>query len=320
MVTGASTADLAIVLVDARKGLVHPEPPPRRDRRRCCGSRGSSSPSTRWTSSTGTSDVFRRICGDFRGWSSRLDVEELACIPISALQGRQRRRALGATSTGTAGRRCSATSRTAPVAAGRDRGPLRLPVQCVVRARRARAPRLRRPDRARHRARRRRGRRAPVGRPTRVAGDRRLVGPVRGGVPAAVGRGAAGGRARRLARRPDRARRRGSPRRAREMEATRLLDGRGRRAARAAATCSSTRRATVRAVVETVHHTSRSRRSTSAPARTRSRCNEIGRVTLRASGPLRSTPTRDNRTTGSFILIDEATNETVGAGMIDAGR
>jgi sulfate adenylyltransferase large subunit len=44
--------------------------------------------------------------------------------------------------------------------------------------------------------------------------------------------------------------------------------------------------------------------------------NEIGRVTLRASTPLMVDRYRRNRTTGSFIVIDEATNDTVGAGMI----
>lgn len=44
--------------------------------------------------------------------------------------------------------------------------------------------------------------------------------------------------------------------------------------------------------------------------------NEIGRVTLRTTLPLFADEYRRNRTTGSFILIDEDTNATVGAGMI----
>jgi bifunctional enzyme CysN/CysC len=44
--------------------------------------------------------------------------------------------------------------------------------------------------------------------------------------------------------------------------------------------------------------------------------NEIGRVTLRTTAPLMFDSYRRNRTTGSFILIDEATNTTAGAGMI----
>ncbi len=44
--------------------------------------------------------------------------------------------------------------------------------------------------------------------------------------------------------------------------------------------------------------------------------NEMGRVTLRTTVPLFYDEYRRNRTTGSFILIDEGTNSTVGAGMI----
>ena len=44
--------------------------------------------------------------------------------------------------------------------------------------------------------------------------------------------------------------------------------------------------------------------------------NEIGRVTLRTTEPLFFDPYRENRHTGSFILIDESTNHTVGAGML----
>jgi bifunctional enzyme CysN/CysC len=44
--------------------------------------------------------------------------------------------------------------------------------------------------------------------------------------------------------------------------------------------------------------------------------NDIGRVRLRTTVPLFVDDYRNNRTTGGFILIDEATNVTVGAGMI----
>jgi bifunctional enzyme CysN/CysC len=44
--------------------------------------------------------------------------------------------------------------------------------------------------------------------------------------------------------------------------------------------------------------------------------NDIGRVHLRTSVPLAFDPYASNRRTGSFILIDESTNETVGAGLI----
>jgi bifunctional enzyme CysN/CysC len=44
--------------------------------------------------------------------------------------------------------------------------------------------------------------------------------------------------------------------------------------------------------------------------------NEIGRVRLRITAPLMHDPYTENRLTGSFILVDEATNVTAGAGMI----
>jgi sulfate adenylyltransferase subunit 1 len=44
--------------------------------------------------------------------------------------------------------------------------------------------------------------------------------------------------------------------------------------------------------------------------------NDIGSVTFKLAQPLFVDPYRENRATGAFILIDEATNNTVGAGMI----
>jgi len=44
--------------------------------------------------------------------------------------------------------------------------------------------------------------------------------------------------------------------------------------------------------------------------------NDIGRIVVRTAQPLFYDSYRRNRATGSLILIDEATNETVGAGMI----
>ena len=44
--------------------------------------------------------------------------------------------------------------------------------------------------------------------------------------------------------------------------------------------------------------------------------NEIGRVSIRTSSPIYFDSYENNRTTGSFILVDDMTNETVAAGMI----
>lgn len=46
------------------------------------------------------------------------------------------------------------------------------------------------------------------------------------------------------------------------------------------------------------------------------RMNDIARVKIRTTRPLMTDSYRDNRNTGSIILIDESTNETVAAGMI----
>jgi len=45
--------------------------------------------------------------------------------------------------------------------------------------------------------------------------------------------------------------------------------------------------------------------------------NDIGRLRLRVAAPLALDAYADNRATGSFVLIDEATNATVGAGMVE---
>ena len=44
--------------------------------------------------------------------------------------------------------------------------------------------------------------------------------------------------------------------------------------------------------------------------------NDIARVKIKLTKPLLKDSYRDNRTTGSLILIDESTNETVAAAMI----
>ena len=52
------------------------------------------------------------------------------------------------------------------------------------------------------------------------------------------------------------------------------------------------------------------------PAPERLALNEIGVVRLRLAEPLCVDPYAESRETGAFILLDEATNETVGAGMV----
>jgi sulfate adenylyltransferase large subunit len=72
---------------------------------------------------------------------------------------------------------------------------------------------------------------------------------------------------------------------------------------------------TARAIVDTLEHRIDVNTLGHEPA-SELTLNEIGRVHLRLSAPLMIDPYSRNRTTGSFILIDEATNDTVGAGMV----
>ena len=44
--------------------------------------------------------------------------------------------------------------------------------------------------------------------------------------------------------------------------------------------------------------------------------NDIARISIRASKPLFYDAYKKNRQTGSLIVIDEQTNETIGAAMI----
>ena len=80
--------------------------------------------------------------------------------------------------------------------------------------------------------------------------------------------------------------------------------------------CHTTREA--RAVVDAIEYRVDVHTFDTGPADTLG-LNDLGRIRLRTSQPLVVDPYRLNRTTGSFILIDETTNDTLGAGMIVDG-
>jgi len=73
---------------------------------------------------------------------------------------------------------------------------------------------------------------------------------------------------------------------------------------------------TARAIVDAIDDRVDVANLTRMPSAGELALNDIGRVRLRTSKPLAFDPYARNRATGSFILIDEATNDTVGAGMI----
>ena len=75
---------------------------------------------------------------------------------------------------------------------------------------------------------------------------------------------------------------------------------------------------TVRAIADELLSVIDIRTLEDRPAPERLELNEIARVRLRLSEPLAVDPYAENRTTGAFILIDESTNDTVAAGMIDS--
>ena len=86
MVTGASTAQLSIVLVDARHGMVE------QSRRHAYIASLLRIPHLVFAVNKmdlvgWSEDVFRKIEDEFRDFASRLDVQDIAFIPMSALTG-----------------------------------------------------------------------------------------------------------------------------------------------------------------------------------------------------------------------------------------
>src|SRR5918999_1559878 len=86
MVTGASTADLALILVDARKGVLE------QSRRHAFIASLLRIPHllvcvNKMDLVDFDQTVFERICADFSAWAAKLDVHDLTFIPISALHG-----------------------------------------------------------------------------------------------------------------------------------------------------------------------------------------------------------------------------------------
>jgi bifunctional enzyme CysN/CysC len=312
MVTGASTADVAVVLVDAREGLLT------QSRRHAAIAGLLRIPRivlavNKMDLVAYDQDVFRRICAEFRAWAERLDVEEIACIPISALVGDN----VVDRSTEMdwyRGPTLLQVLEAAPVAAEVAGGPLRFPVQYVIRVGEQRAyagqlaggvVRV--------------GDQVVVGASTtRVTGIEGPDGPLdEAAAPLSVaisledeldvGRGALICDAA------------APPQTARDIEATVCWMGESAGRAGGRYLLKHTARSE-RARLEIVHEALDVATLSSAPLGDSIGLNDIARVSIRCAGELAFDAYADNRTTGAFILIDEATNDTVAAGMIaDAG-
>jgi sulfate adenylyltransferase large subunit len=313
MVTGASTADVAVVLVDAREGLLT------QSRRHAAIAGLLRIP--RIVLAVNKMDLvdydldgFRRICADFRAWAERLDVEEITCIPISALKGDN---VVDQSSQMDwyRGPTLLQFLESAPVAV-RVAGGLRFPVQYVIRSgeQRAYAGQLaggtvRPGDEVAV---------LPGGLETRVTAVEGPGGPLeQAAAPLSVSVVLEGeldvGRGAMICGASD------PPRSARDIEATLCWMGESPGRPGGRYVLKHTTRS-VRARLEVVHETLDVATLSTRPGGDSLGLNDIGRVTLRCASELVFDTYADNRATGAFILIDEASNDTVAAGMIVDGR
>ncbi|MFD1323076.1 sulfate adenylyltransferase subunit CysN [Micromonospora sonneratiae] len=316
MVTGASTADLALILVDARKGLVEQS---RRHAFLCSLLRVphlvlcvNKMDLVDWSQ-----EVFEQIADEFTAFAAKLDVPDLTVVPISALRGDN----------------IVSRSENMPwyegpsllhhlehvhIASDRNLVDVRFPVQYVIRpqsttvtdyrgyAGQVASGVLKPGDEVMV---------LPSGFTSRIASIETADGPVEQAFPPMsvtvrltdeidISRGD-------LICRPNNA-----PAAAQDIEAMIcwMDETRPLRIGAKYAIKHTTRSA--RAVVRGLHYRLDVNSLHRDEAAAELTLNEIGRVRLRTTVPLLADEYRRNRTTGGFILIDEATNRTVGAGMI----
>ncbi|MDW5593605.1 GTP-binding protein [Conexibacter stalactiti] len=317
MVTGASTADLSLVLVDARNGLV------RQSRRHAAISALLRTPHlvvcvNKMDLVDYDQSVFDAIVADFTAWSEPIAAfSEITFIPISALKG-DNVVDPSTTMPWYDGPTLLHHLETVEIAGDRNLDDWRFPVQWVVRPQN---------DERYHDYRGYAGQVAggvlvpgeevvvlPSGRTTKLAGIDTIDGPLDAAFPPQsvtllleddldVSRGD-------LIARPSDA-----PTVARELEAVVCwmtdapLQPRGRYAIKHA-----TR--SVRGIVDAIDWRLNVETLEREEAEGGLSLNEIGHVKLRLSAPLAFDSYERNRDTGSFIVIDESTNDTVGAGLI----
>jgi sulfate adenylyltransferase large subunit len=315
MVTGASTAEVAIVLLDARKGVIE------QTRRHSYIASILGIPHVvvavnKMDLVDFSQERFAEIEAELRDLADLLGVPDLRAIPISALRGDN---VVDATDSMPwyDGPTLLEHLETLEIAADRNLDQRRFPVQWVIRPMKDEF----------HDYRGYAGQVAsgvwragdevvvlPSGRRSRVAAVETADGPLEQAVPPMsvtirleddidVGRGD-------LLADPESA-----PPVARELEARvcwmseRPLEPRSRLVLKQA-----TR--TVRAVADVLESVVDIETLTEIERPERLELNDIGRVAFRLAEPLAVDPYAQNHATGAFILIDESTNETVGAGMV----
>jgi bifunctional enzyme CysN/CysC len=313
MVTGASTAQVAVILIDARHGIIE------QSRRHAClsallGIHHMVAAVNKMDLVDWDEGRFREIEGEFAALAERLGVRDARAFPISALNGDN------VVERGDApwydGPPLLEHLEEIDVATHRGEGPLRLPVQWVIR-----------PEDGAHGERRYAGQVAggtvrpgdevvvlPAGSRTTITAVETHDGPLEQAEPPDsvsvqladdldVGRG-------QIICSPE-----GLPSGGRQIEATVCWMAEAPlRAGEHVALKHTTR--TVRAAVESIDALLDVTTLTDGPPPDELGLNDIARLTLRTAAPVVADPYTENRTTGAFILIDEDSNDTVGAGLV----
>ncbi|MCE9671371.1 GTP-binding protein [Myxococcus stipitatus] len=317
MVTGASTADLALIVVDARKGLQE------QTRRHAFLASLLRVPHlvlcVNKMDLVGFDEgVFEAIREDFRHFSMKLEVADLAFVPICALEGDNVARR-SERMPWYQGATLLHHLEHVHIASGRDLIHVRFPVQGVIRPMSTKLPDYRAYTGQMLGGVLRPGDEVlvlPSGFTTRVQGLELAGRALAEAFPPMslsvrledaldVGRGD-------MLSRPG-----NPPRMGQDLDAMVCwLSERAVLQAGARFALKHTTR-TVRAVVKRLHYRLDVNSLHRDEDGVRLGLNDIGRVTLRTTAPLLYDEYRRNRQTGSFILVDEATNATVGAGMLN---
>ncbi|MGN9805467.1 sulfate adenylyltransferase subunit CysN [Micromonospora sp. L32] len=316
MVTGASTADLALILVDARKGLVEQS---RRHAFLCSLLRVPHLVLcvNKMDLVDYSQEVFERIADEFTAFAAKLDVPDLTVVPISALRG-DNIVTRSENMPWYEGPSLLHHLERVHIASDRNLVDVRFPVQYVIRpqsttvtdyrgyAGQVASGVLKPGDEVMV---------LPSGFTSRISSVETADGPVAEAFPPMsvtvrledeidISRGD-------MICRPN-----NSPAVSQDIEAmvcwmdeTRPLQVGGKYAIK-----HTTRSA--RAIVRGLHYRLDINTLHRDEAAGELKLNEIGRVRLRTTVPLLADEYRRNRTTGGFVIIDETTNRTVAAGMI----